>query len=225
MTTQIRAVAYYRVSTDQQGRSGLGLDAQKRAVKAFLAGRGWPPVKEYTEIESGKNSDRPKLKEALSACKLYKATLVIATLDRLARNAHFLLGLRDAGVDFMACDMPDANRLTVGIMACLAEDEAERISRRTKAALASAKARGTRLGGFRGYVPTSADRQRAASVARRAAQDRADILRPEIARLQQAGVSTLEGIAQALNEQGISPPRSDAWNIHNVSRLLARLRS
>src|SRR3954470_21772056 len=142
----MRTVAYYRVSTDKQGRSGLGLDAQKAAVKAFLDGKGWPSLAEFAEVESGRRVDRPELAKALEACRRTGATLVIAKLDRLSRNASFLLSLRDAGVEFVATDMPHANRLTVGIMALVAEDEAERISARTKAALAAARARGTKLG-------------------------------------------------------------------------------
>ena len=183
----IKAVAYYRVSTDKQGRSGLGLEAQQAAVRAFLEGRGWPPLAEFTEVESGRRSDRPELAKAMAACRLYGATLVIAKLDRLSRHAAFLLTLRDAGIEFVACDMPDANRLTVGIMAMVAEDEAERISARTKAALAAAKARGTRLGGFRGYIPGEADRAAAvAALGARARQTAAAVL-PAIASCRRPG--------------------------------------
>src|SRR5215208_1041046 len=200
----MRAIAYYRVSTEKQGRSGLGLEAQQEAVRAFLKGRGWPPVAEFTDVESGKRSDRPALEKALEACRLYKATLVIAKLDRLARDAHFLLGLQKAGVEFVACDFPDANRLTVGILAVVAEDEAERISARTKAALAAAKARGTMLGGFRGYKPTEVDRAKSVETRQAKAKARAFIVAPTITNLQEEGITSLSGIAKALNERGIT---------------------
>lgn len=141
----MRAIAYYRVSTKQQGASGLGIEAQRETVKAFLAGKGWPPVAEFVEIESGKRNNRPQLQAAIRACRVHKAKLVIAKLDRLSRNAAFLMTLRDAGVEFVACDIPDANTLTVGIMALLAQQERELISSRTKAALAAVKARNTSL--------------------------------------------------------------------------------
>ncbi len=127
-------VAYYRVSTKRQGASGLGLEAQKSAVETFLNGGRWKHVADFTEVESGENNMRPQLSAAIQACRVYKATLVIAKLDRLSRNAHFLLGLKEAGIDFVAADMPEANRLTVGIMALVAEQEREAISQRTKAA-------------------------------------------------------------------------------------------
>src|SRR3954462_4266703 len=139
-------VAYYRVSTERQGRSGLGLEAERKAVEDFLNGGNWRLVAEFTEIESGKHSDRPALAKAFRACRLHGAKLVIAKLDRLSRDAHFLLGLEKAGVDFVAADMPTANRLTVGIMAMVADEERRLISKRTKEALAAAKARGAQLG-------------------------------------------------------------------------------
>ena len=125
-----RFVAYYRVSTERQGISGLGLEAQRQAVLDFLNGGRWKLVEEYTEVESGKRADRPELAKAFAACRLHRATLVIAKLDRLSRGAAFLLNLRDAGVDFVAADMPDANRMTVAILACVAEHEREAISQR-----------------------------------------------------------------------------------------------
>ena len=160
-------VAYYRVSTARQGASGLGLEAQQEAVRTHLNGGDWRLVAEFTEVESGKKADRPQLERALAACAAYRAKLVIAKLDRLSRDAHFLLGLDKAGVDFVACDMPHANRLTVGIMALVAEEEGKAISARTKAALGAAKARGVKLGGFRGTAIS--DHGRASSAASRAA--------------------------------------------------------
>src|SRR6478672_7066864 len=140
-------VSYLRVSTKRQGDSGLGLEAQRAAVETWLNGGRWQLVEEHVEVESGKRDDnRPALAKAFDACRAFNAKLVIAKLDRLSRDAHFLLGLEKAGVEFVAVDMPHANRLTVGIMALVAEQEREAISQRTKAALNAAKARGTRLG-------------------------------------------------------------------------------
>ena len=145
--TDGRYVAYYRVSTAKQGRSGLGLDAQREAVRGFLNGSNWSLLAEHTEVESGKRDDRPELAIALRTCRLTGASLIIARLDRLSRDAAFLLNLEKAGVEFVAADMPNANRLTVRLMAVIAQEEREMISARTKAALTAAKARGTTLGG------------------------------------------------------------------------------
>ena len=145
MTTG-KFIAYHRVSTDRQGSSGLGLEAQQKAVMDYLNGGDWQLLDALTEIESGKRSDRPELAKALAECRRHKATLVIAKLDRLARNVAFISGLMEAKVDFVAADMPEANKLTVHIMAAMAEHEREQISARTKAALAAAKARGAKLG-------------------------------------------------------------------------------
>src|SRR4051812_13399101 len=136
-----RFVAYYRVSTDRQGKSGLGLEAQREAVRSFLDGGSWMLTAEVTEVESGKRNDRPELDRALGLCRLYGATLIVAKLDRLARNVAFISKRMESGVDF-----PQANRLTVHILAAVAEHEAAMISQRTKAALAAAKARGIKLG-------------------------------------------------------------------------------
>jgi DNA invertase Pin-like site-specific DNA recombinase len=141
-----RFVAYYRVSTDRQGKSGLGLEAQREAVRSYLDGGSWTLVDEVTEVESGKRTDRPELDRALGLCRLYGATLVVAKLDRLARNVAFISKLMESGVDFVAVDFPQANRLTVHILAAVAEHEAAMISARTKAALNAAKARGVQLG-------------------------------------------------------------------------------
>ena len=139
-------ISYFRVSTDRQGQSGLGLDAQRAAVATYVQRAGGTILASYTEIESGSKSSRPEIAKALAHAKREKATLIIAKLDRLARNVKFIADLMDARVEFVACDLPEANRLVLHIMAAFAEYEREEISKRTKAALAVAKSRGTRLG-------------------------------------------------------------------------------
>ena len=139
-------IAYFRVSTDRQGKSGLGLDAQRDAVMDYLNGGRWALVGEFTEVESGKHADRPELEKALAACKKQRAKLVIAKLDRLSRNLAFIATVMESGVEFVAVDNPHANKLTVHILAAVAQHEREMISERTKAALAAAKKRGQRLG-------------------------------------------------------------------------------
>src|SRR5271163_2826117 len=150
--TKGRFVSYLRVSTARQGVSGLGLEAQREAVARYLNGGSWSLVQEVVEIESGKRNDRPAIAEALRLCRLHRATLIIAKLDRLARNVHFISSLMESGVDFVACDFPEANRLTVHILAAVAEHAAAMISARSKAALAAAKARGVARGGQRGSL-------------------------------------------------------------------------
>jgi DNA invertase Pin-like site-specific DNA recombinase len=217
-------VAYYRVSTARQGRSGLGLEAQKQAVADYLNGGDWHIVGEFTEVESGKKADRPQLAKAMALCRLHGAKLVIAKLDRLSRNAHFLLGLKEAGIDFVAVDMPSANRLTVGIMAMVAEDEAQKISERTKAALAAAKKRGKRLGGNRGVIPTARMRKASAEALRRRVDARAADLAPIIAELQAAGATSLRAIAEGLNGKGIPTARGfSEWSAVQVARVLNRI--
>jgi DNA invertase Pin-like site-specific DNA recombinase len=165
-------------------------------------------------------SCRPELAEAMAVCRLYGATLVIAKLDRLSRNAAFLLTLRDAGVEFMCCDMPDANRLTVGILALVAEHEAEAISARTKAALAAAKARGTKLGGFHGYAPSDEDRAKGRAVNRAAAQARAANLLPMVEELRAAGARSYRALADQLNARGVPAPRGGTWFPNSVRQVL-----
>jgi DNA invertase Pin-like site-specific DNA recombinase len=220
-----RFVSYLRVSTAKQGQSGLGLEAQRQAVADYLNGGQWQLVTEVVEIESGKRSDRPKLAEALRLCRLHNATLVIAKLDRLSRDAHFLLGLEKAGVDFVAADMPSANRLTVGIMAMVADEERRMISRRTKDALAAARARGTRLGGDRGNLPAVAKKGALASVAARIkkAESRASDLAPIIEELKASGSVSLRQIAAGLNSRGIRTARGGAWSAVQVQRVLERV--
>src|SRR5689334_18154206 len=210
---QGKFVAYYRVSTDRQGRSGLGIEAQKAAVAAFLNGGRWKLIAEFVEVESGKRSDRPELAKALHLCRVHNATMVIAKLDRLARDAHFLLGLEKAGIEFLAADMPSANRLTVGIMAMVAEEERRMISARTKAALAAAKARGVKLGGTRPGGLGNADLGRALGRAARSekANSRAADLMPVIDDIRAGGAASLREIAAELTQRGIKPPRGGLW--------------
>src|SRR3954453_2415545 len=168
---QGKFVAYYRVSTERQGRSGLGLEAQQEAVRAYLNGGSWRLVAEVIEVESGKRADRPKLAEALRLCRMHGAMLIIAKLDRLARNVAFVSNLMDSGVEFTAVDFPQANRLTAHILAADAAHEPKSISERTKVALAAAKARGVRLGGNRGSLTAEVSRRgSAAGVAARVAK-------------------------------------------------------
>ena len=217
-------VAYYRVSTERQGRSGLGLAAQRKAVEDFLNGGNWRLVAEFTEIESGKQSDRPALAKAFQACRLRRAKLVIAKLDRLSRDAHFLLGLEKAGVDFVAAEIPTANRLTVGILAMVADEERRMISKRTKEALAATKARGVALGGNRGSIISAEAREISRKARRETSEARAADLAPVIAELQAAGLESLGALARGLNERGIPMARgSTKWTPVQVSRVLARL--
>jgi DNA invertase Pin-like site-specific DNA recombinase len=221
-------VAYYRVSTARQGRSGLGLDAQRRAVHEHLNGGRWQLIAEVIEVESGKRADRPKLAEALTLCRVHGATLIIAKLDRLARNVAFVSALMAAGTDFEAVDFPQANRLTIHIMAAVAEHEAKAISDRTKAALAAARRRGVNLGGVRkGHKPfTAKARAMGSKVIAARARDRAADLAPILAELRASGLISLHRLAAALNDRGI-PTASGAgtWQATSVRRLLARLPS
>jgi len=216
-------IAYYRVSTKRQGRSGLGLEAQEAAVRDFLNGGNWRLVKEFTEIESGKRTDRPQLEKAFQACRVYGAKLIIAKLDRLARNVAFISNLMESGVEFEAVDFPQANRLTIHIMAAMAEHEAKMISERTKAALAAAKRRGVKLGGDRGARLTAQARAAGRAALQAKAQERADDLAATVKELQAAGCESLRAIADGLEARGIPAARGGTWSAVQVSRLLARL--
>jgi DNA invertase Pin-like site-specific DNA recombinase len=219
-----RFVAYYRVSTQRQGRSGLGLEAQEQSVHAYLNGGRWSLLDSFTEIESGKRTDRPELERALAACRIHNATLVIAKLDRLARDAHFLLGLQKARVQFVAADMPEANDMVVGIMAVVAQGERKMISDRTKAALKAAKTRGVKLGGDRGNIHLHAQRgaERSALIRHQEACDRSADLVPVIHDVQTKGAKSLRQIASELNSRGIQTARGGAWSAVQVQRVLAR---
>ena len=211
-------IAYFRVSTDRQGQSGLGLEAQREAVEHFLQGRG-DVLEHFTEVESGRKRDRPELSAALQACRFHQATLVIAKLDRLARNVHFISGLMESGVEFVAVDMPEANRLTLHIMAAFAEHEREQISQRTKAALQAAKARGVRLG--------SPDPGKGAAIRAQVLQAKADRfarhLLPLIQTLQAQGITSYHGLAAALNARGVRTANDRRWYGSTVRNLLQRV--
>ena len=220
-------VSYLRVSTQKQGQSGLGLEAQRKAVDDYLNGGDWTVIEEVVEIESGKNNKRPKLREAIQLCKASGATLVVAKIDRLARDAAFLLNLKDAGIDFIAADMPEANRLTIGIMALVAKQEREAISKRTKEALAAAKARGVQLGAYRDGVYVggkgSKDTAKNASEARTALYKRrsADKL-PIIAKVDPDASLSLRQIAEKLNELSVPTISGKGrWSANSVRRLKA----
>lgn len=219
-------ISYLRVSTARQGASGLGLEAQREAVSRYLNGGSWTLVQEVMEVESGKRNDRPAIAEALRLCRLHKATLVIAKLDRLARNVHFISSLMESGVDFVACDFPEANRLTVHILAAVAEHEAAMISARTKAALQAAKARGVSLGGQRGnserMAVMAAKGTQASAIARRKAvvSKRSDLI-PVIEVLKSEGAKSLRAIANALNSAGLTTARGGQWTATQVRRVVA----
>ena len=217
-------ISYLRVSTAKQGASGLGLEAQRKAVEDYLNGGRWKLIAECVEVESGKKSDRPKLAEALRLCRLHGATLIVAKLDRLARNVAFLSNLMEAGVEFVAVDFPTANRLTVHILAAVAEHEAAMISRRTKDALAAAKARGVKLGGHRGTVPPKIAAERSLKARQATAEARAADLEPIITELKAEGVASLNAMARALTEKGVPTARGGSnWTPMQVSRVLALL--
>lgn len=216
-----RFVSYLRVSTARQGQSGLGIEAQRSAVSSFLNGGSWKLVGEFVEVESGRNNERPELRRALATCRIHGATLVVARLDRLARNAHFLLGLKEAGVEFVCVDMPTANALTVGIMAMVAQEEARLISARTKAALQMAKERGVKLGSPK---PITRRAQKLGTVSsarvRRGLSDRwrVDVLPVVRTALEQSG--SLRGAASILTTQGVPARRGGPWSPTQVMRVL-----
>jgi DNA invertase Pin-like site-specific DNA recombinase len=219
-----RFIAYYRVSTKRQGLSGLGLDAQRESVAAYLAGCHGKLVAEFVEVEHAtrKGNNRPELAAALAQCRVTGATLVIAKLDRLARNVAFVSNLMESKVDFVACDFPQANRLTVHILASVAEHEAEMISTRTKLALAAAKRKGTVLGGDRGNLQSIYRRGNRASakVRRENAERRAADLVPVIDAIKAEGAVSLREIAAGLNQRGIATARGGEWSAVQVSRVV-----
>lgn len=221
-----RFVAYYRVSTQKQGKSGLGLEAQQAAVASYVAGKGTDAklLAAYTEVESGKRNDRPALLKAMEHARLTNSRLVIAKLDRLSRNAAFLLGLQDSGVKFVAADLPEANEMVVGMMAVIAQAERKMISDRTKAALQAARARGTKLGNPNGAKALHGFGNGAAiDAVKTKADDRAKGLKDIVANLQEQGFTSANAIASELNRMEIATARGGKWSAKQVIRVVDRL--
>jgi DNA invertase Pin-like site-specific DNA recombinase len=212
-----KAVAYYRVSTGKQGKSGLGLDAQREAVSKYLTIKKLELVDQFEEVETGKGSNalsrRPELVAALAAAKKAKAVLIIAKLDRLARNVHFISGLMETGVEFAVADMPNADRFQLHLFAALAENEAEMISRRTKVALAAAKERGQVLGT---HGKVQAARNKAEAL------ERLEPILPMLRELRGEGLS-IRRMAATLNDRGVASPGGGKWSVGNLHKALARL--
>jgi DNA invertase Pin-like site-specific DNA recombinase len=213
-----RYIAYYRVSTSGQGRSGLGLEAQRQAVHAFI---GSAPDQEFTEVESGKRSDRPELRKALDLAELSNSILIVAKLDRLSRDVEFLSRLQKAPTKIIFADMPFADSFMIGIMAQVAQWEREQISKRTKAALRVAKERGRLIGGDRGNLPAHSEAGARVSAQKRAsvAKARADKVLPHIKQARANGFRTYKAIAAYLNRRGIKTSRGSEWQAASVQRL------
>ncbi len=224
-------ISYLRVSTDKQGRSGLGVEAQRAAVETYLNGGRWKLVAEYVEAESGKRSDRPKLAKALAHAKAIGATVVFAKLDRLSRNVDLLRSLVTSDVDLVFCDLPHVppgamGRFLLTQMASVAELEAGLISERTKAALAAAKARGVKLGnpnGARALLGKQVGNKQAVAAVKANAEHRAANLRAIVDDLRAQGVTSVRAIAAEMNERGILTPRGGMWHATSTARLLSRL--
>jgi DNA invertase Pin-like site-specific DNA recombinase len=216
---ETKYVAYYRVSTARQGASGLGLEAQREAVSRFLAGNGHKLVAEFTEVETGKGSDaldkRPQLREAIAVAKRQRASILIAKLDRLARNVHFISGLQETKVRFTAADMPEANEMVIHLMAAMAQHEARMISARTKAALAAKRARGEKLGNP--HLLEHGNKTKA-----RKARAFAGSLKTTLGAFQAQGM-TQRAIVEELNTLGVSAPQGGSWHLIQLQRVLARL--
>jgi DNA invertase Pin-like site-specific DNA recombinase len=213
-------ISYFRVSTQRQGQSGLGLEAQQTAVQAFLSTHTHELVGTFTEIESGRNSDRPQLTAALALARRQKATVVIAKLDRLARSVAFISAIMESGVEFIAADMPAANRLTIQIMAVIAENEAKMISDRTKAALAAAKARGVILGNRTSFIKAQ---QIGHEVIVKQADQRASDILPILKQIVASGVRSCHVVAQQLNQRGVKSARGGAWHGTTILNLIRRM--
>ncbi len=215
-------VAYYRVSTDKQGRSGLGIEAQKESVKRFVSSVGARVVASYTEVESGKNNSRAQLAAAMAHARRCGAKLLFPKLDRASRDVAFIASLMKSDVKFTVVDMPDADPFRLHLEAAISEEEARKISARTKAALAAAKARGVVLGGFRGYVPTDEQREKGRATRTATAQQHAVGVSEAISEARAAGAVSLREIAAHLDAAGIATPRGGSWSAVQVKRVVER---
>jgi len=229
-----RFCSYYRVSTQKQEESGLGLEAQQEKAKALIAGQSGTLIREFTETETGKSSERPVLKEAIAFCRSANCTLVIARVDRLARNVAFTAALMESGLNFVCCDVPTANRLTIHILAAVAEEEARLIAERTKAALGRLKAKGVLLGSARPGHWDGKEHKRRPEYARtfqKAALDKKmrfyDAIAPTLLELRRKGM-TMQQIVEHLNSQGHRTrptkrhPTGNPWNLATLCRVLRR---
>jgi DNA invertase Pin-like site-specific DNA recombinase len=220
-------VTYYRVSTQDQGRSGLGLEAQQATAKQYLSAHGGIELASYTEVESGKVDARPQLEAALLRCRQTRSTLLVAKLDRLSRNIAFLFRMRDEGVKFQAIDIPEANTLTLGVFAAMAQHEREVISARTKAALEARRARGFALGTPRdlsAYADSAGAKGRASLLAK--AKKHAGEITPQIEAARAEGCVSLRQVSAWLNEQGIVTHRGKQWTaaaVRNAERVVQGL--
>lgn len=216
MESPTRYIAYYRVSTDKQGRSGLGLEAQQAYVQRFLHTAQGALLAEYTEVESGKkHQNRPELKSALAQCRKEKATLVIAVLDRLARNVHFISGLMESRVPFVCADMPHATPFEIHIRAAMAEEETRKISQRTKAALKAAKKRGVVLGNPKLKTINQPRIEQANAFA--------EAMRPMIDGLRAEGFTTMRAMVAELNRREIPTAKGGKWHLNTLCGMLDRL--
>jgi DNA invertase Pin-like site-specific DNA recombinase len=217
-------VLYYRVSTQRQGQSGLGLEAQQQPAMQYLQQVNGHMIQEFVEVESGRKANRPELEKAIDLCRAYNATLLVAKFDRLSRDAHFLLGLQKAGIKFIAADNPQANELTLGILALVAQQEAKAISERTKAALAAAKARGLKLGGDRGYRGNKDDLVTATEAKKAKADETAKLLEPILNRVNPDGKLSFKKVAQVLNMEGVTTLSGKGkWYPSTVKNVYHRL--
>lgn len=215
----MKFVTYFRVSTQKQGRSGLGLEAQEQAVGSYLDRIGGETLCSFTDVESGKRDNRPQLDKAITRCRLTGATLLIAKLDRLSRNKAFLFKMMDSKIQFICADMPEANELTISFMALIADYEGKAISERTKAALAAAKARGVKLGNVRNLTNRDTEKARTAKIDAANARN-SEILSVIDDMVAEYGPQSLRGMAGLLNNAGYTTTRGNCWQSTSVKRVI-----